>query len=110
MVVLTKTRAGGHVCKNVVSCARTSPLWSPVSWLASGGSRVANVRAGGGRVSQLNPWGGRPCKNEGGGGHICKNVVSFARTSPLGGHACRDKSRGGWGSRQCAGGELMLAK
>src|SRR6266545_3823498 len=94
----------GQLCKN------EPPGWSPVLWLASGGSQVANVRAGGGRVSRLNPWGGRPCKNEGGGGHVCKNVVSFARTSPLGGRACRDKSRGGWRSRQCAGGELMLAK
>src|SRR6266545_2710754 len=54
----------GQLCKN------EPPGWSPVSWLASGGSRVANMRAG----------GGRPCKNEGGGrsrlqehGQFCKN-------------------------------------
>src|SRR6266545_95944 len=51
----------------------------PVSWLASGGSRI----------SRLSPWGGRSCKNEGRRGHVCKNVVSCARTSPLGGPLCR---------------------
>ncbi len=50
----------------------------PVSWLASGGSRI----------SRLSPWGGCSCKNEGREGHVCKNVVSCARTSPLGGPLC----------------------